>query len=86
MRFASIVSADNDGGTGSDAMTLETDVQKFFSEKSCRRCNRAFLPGAVEMLKREKEHAVARVVCTYCDTPLGTAFIGIDRSVYKESR
>src|SRR5688572_3345245 len=51
-------------------------IQEYFQQKSCRSCDKPFLPEGIQLLREEPGMLVVRIHCSSCGQPLGVAIVG----------
>lgn len=51
-------------------------IQEYFQQKTCRSCDKAFVPEGIQLLREEPGMLVVRIHCLSCGQPLGVAIVG----------
>lgn len=51
-------------------------LEEYFNQRHCARCNERYRPGSVKIIEETESSTIARITCTCCELPLGTALVG----------
>lgn len=60
-------------------------INDFFAHLRCANCHEFFKEDSIQLIRKEADNIIVKIVCARCEKNLGLAIIGIDRTKYNNS-